>query len=235
MMRRTGNRRRRPFGEDGASAQDEWLVTYADAVTLLMAFFIMLISFSKIDLPMFEEVQAGIKKELGGTIDNTTPIFSLQANIQTVLDEASILPPDQVNVGFDDKGVVIDFASGALFEPGSVDLGAQARAILSMIREEVDRPPYDTFLIDVEGHTDDRSVAEIGVAEVFASNWELSTAQAARVVRHFVELGLSPKWLRAVGYADTRPKLRNRDILGDPIPENRDMNRRITIRLRPSG
>ena len=45
--------------------EEEWLVTYADAITLLMAFFVMLVSFSKIDLPMFEAVMAGISEEIG--------------------------------------------------------------------------------------------------------------------------------------------------------------------------
>ncbi|MCB2099544.1 MAG: flagellar motor protein MotB, partial [Rhodobacterales bacterium] len=45
--------------------KEDWLVTYADAITLLMAFFVMLVSFSKVDIPMYEQVAAGIRNEIG--------------------------------------------------------------------------------------------------------------------------------------------------------------------------
>jgi chemotaxis protein MotB len=65
---------RRTFG--GAEEESEdWLVTYADAITLLVAFFVMLISFSKIDLTMFEEAAAGISVEVGRREDASRPIF----------------------------------------------------------------------------------------------------------------------------------------------------------------
>ena len=71
--------------EDDANA---WLVTYADAVTLLMAFFIMLVSFSKIDIPIYEQVKAGILNELGkrGETDReTSPTALLKVDLQDVI------------------------------------------------------------------------------------------------------------------------------------------------------
>lgn len=226
-------RRRRKSDFDGPQEEEDWLVTYADAITLLMAFFVMLVSFSKVDLMVFADVQRGIKEQLGGTVDNDdSPIFSLESELaNSMLDEASEFPPDQYSIGFDDEGLVIDFASGSFFKPGSAELTEPASRILAKMYEDLNEPPYDTFLIDVEGHTDNVPIA----TDRFASNWELSTARAARVVRHFIELGMKPKWLRAVGYADTKPKLPNTDLMGNPIPENQKKNRRVTLRLRPSG
>lgn len=220
--------RRKTAGVPEEDSED-WLVTYADAITLLMAFFVMLVSFSKIDLPMFEEVQAGIEEKIGGTIDNDTPIFSLEAQMNNILSEASEFPPDAVNVGFDDEGLVIDFASGYFFEQGTTKLTPGALKILAAVRRELEDPPYDVFLVDVEGHTSDLAPGNAA----YPSNWELSAAQAARVVRAFIELGMEPQWLNASGYADTQPVVPNRDLAGAPIVQNQRQNERISLRLHP--
>lgn len=209
--------------------EEDWLATYADAITLLMAFFVMLVSFSKVELPLFEAVQAGIKEKLGGEVDSEKPIFALQSKINNIVQDTPEIPPDQIDVGFDDEGVVVDFASGSFFKPGSAVLTEQAKLVLGKIKRELELPPYDLYHVDVEGHTDDIPIT----TEQFPSNWELSAARAARVVRFLIELGLDPKFLQASGYADTKPKLPHRDLVGAPIPENQKKNRRISVRLYP--
>jgi chemotaxis protein MotB len=90
-------------------------------------------------------------------------------------------------------------------------------------------PTYEGYLIDVEGHTDD---VPIRTAR-FPSNWELSASRASSVVRYFIEQGIKPSRLKAAGYADTKPKLPNKDIFDEGIPENREKNRRVSLRLHP--
>ncbi len=217
--------------------EEDWLVTYADAITLLMAFFVMLVSFSKVDLVRFEEVQAGLKGEIGNRKDEELtqeilkdlPLYNMQSKIQAIIDTSSKLPPGDVQVGFDDEGIVIDFVVGSFFEPQSVELTEPAQYILRQIYYDLGEPPYDIYFVDVEGHTDDVPIS----TPVFASNWELSAHQAASVVRFLIEEGMDPPRLQAAGYADTRPKLPPLDITGEPIPENRRLNRRIAIRLHP--
>ncbi|WP_425403753.1 OmpA/MotB family protein [Hwanghaeella sp.] len=213
--------------------EDDWLVTYADAITLLMAFFVMLISFSKIDLVRFEEVQAGIKGEVGkkeqAEVKEVLPIFNMHSKVQAIVDTTAELPPGDVQVGFDDEGIVIDFVVASFFKPRSLEMTDPAKLILRQIRYELQEPPYDAYFVDVEGHTDDVPIS----TPEFPSNWELSSLQAASVVRHLIEEGMDPSRMQAAGYADTRPKLRATDIAGEPIPENRRQNRRIAIRLHP--
>ena len=217
--------------------EEDWLVTYADAITLLMAFFVMLVSFSKVDLVKFEEVQAGIKGEVGNRkeeeltqeILKDLPLYKMQTEIQAIIDTDSQLPPGDVQVGFDDEGIVIDFLVGSFFKPQSVELTEPAAYVLRKIKYDLEDPPYDIYFVDVEGHTDDVPIS----TATFASNWELSAHQAATVVRFFIEEGMDPTRLQAAGYADTRPKLPPLDITGEPIPENRRMNRRIAVRLHP--
>ena len=86
---------------------------------------------------------------------------------------------------------------------------------------------FAAYRISVEGHTDD---SPISTAQ-FQSNWELSTARAASVVRFFLEEGIPPRKLTAAGYAGTFPVAPNRTADGTVIPENQAKNRRVVIRL----
>ncbi|NKB56694.1 MAG: OmpA family protein [Alphaproteobacteria bacterium] len=215
-------------GPPPAAEEEDWLTTYADAITLLMAFFVMLVSFSKVDLPAFEEAMAGIKNELGREEAPKRPMFTLAQNLNSILEEVQI-DQDEVQTGFDSAGVVIDFESGSFFKPGSAELLPAAKKILVEIAYELSQPPYDLYFVDVEGHTDD---APINTPQ-FPSNWELSTARATGVVRFLIEADVQPERLKASGYADVKPKLPNTDLFGEPLPENRKKNRRISIRLHP--
>ena len=208
--------------------EEDWLTTYADAITLLMAFFVMLLSFSKYDLPAFEKGIAGIKNELGLDKAPERPMFTLQQNLNSILEEVQI-DQDQVETGFDDAGVVSEFESGSFFRPGSAELLPQAEKILLEIAYELSQSPYDLYFVDVEGHTDD---APINTPR-YPSNWELSTARATGVVRFLISADVQPERLKASGYADVQPKFPNVDLFGEPIPENRRKNRRISIRLHP--
>src|SRR3546814_18980396 len=87
----------RPKRSDEPSGEDEWLVTYSDAITLLMAFFVMLASVSKIDIPTFEQVQAGIQKDVGKQENVQTPMFSLFHNHNSILEQAEV-EKDQAEV-----------------------------------------------------------------------------------------------------------------------------------------
>ena len=210
-------------------AEDEdWMTTYADAITLLMAFFVMLVSFSKVDLPAFEEAMAGIKDKLGSDQAPERPMFKLMRNLNNILEQVQI-DQDEVQTRFDDTGVVIDFESGSFFAPGSADLLPKAEKVLLEIAYELGQPPYDLYYVDVEGHTDDVPIH----TPRFPSNWELSTARATGVVRFLISADVQPERLKASGYADVKPKFPNRDLFGKPIPENRKKNRRISIRLHP--
>ncbi|MFT6582978.1 MAG: OmpA/MotB family protein [Alphaproteobacteria bacterium] len=212
-----------PVAED-----EEWMTTYADAITLLMAFFVMLVNFSKIDIPRFEDTMAGIKSELGKDDAPKRPLFTLNQNLDSILENANIDPQD-AEVSFDDQGVVVEFASRSFFKPRSAEMLPGARKILSDVAYQVVQPPYDLYYVDVEGHTDDVPIN----TPKFPSNWELSTLRATGVVRFLIEIGLESERLKAAGYADVLPKVPNLDLFGAPIPENRAENRRIVIRLHP--
>ena len=78
---------RRKKQESSDDDSEDWMTTYADAITLLMAFFVMLVSFSKVDLKVFEDVQAGIEEAIGGVVEEETPIYALETKMQDAISE----------------------------------------------------------------------------------------------------------------------------------------------------
>ena len=203
---------------------EEWLMTYADAITLLMAFFVMLVSFSKIDLPTFEEVMAGIKDEIGTgvTVSTTT---QMQEELEAAVFEMQA--EKVVDIQKTDRGITIEMAAGAFFVPGTATLRAEALPILESMSVTFAREKFKYFNISIEGHTDNEP---INTAQ-FPSNWELSSGRSGAVARNFIEIGLHPFRQSVIGHADTRPKFPNNDIAGKAIPENQARNRRVEILL----
>lgn len=209
---------------------EDWLVTYADAITLLMAFFILFVSFSKVDLDMYDKVRSGLEGQFASE-ERQNIVEELQEAIEDIVREQDV--PDVVSVSTDSKGITIELDANAFFKPGSADLADGAVPILQNTFAEVASPIYARFNIEVEGHTDDDPIS----TPQFPSNWELSTARASTVVRFFLGMAdpdgnkIEPNRLKASGFAETQPKVPNRDESGAAIPENQRLNRRVIIRI----
>ena len=125
------------------------------------------------------------------------------------------------------QGLNFEFKSTGMFALGSADFLPEAEPLLDRVAQLLSLFGTTNFNVEVEGHTDDVPINTTR----FPSNWELSSARATSVVRFFIERGIDPTRLRATGYADTRPKAPNLDDSGRPIPANRELNRRIVIRV----
>jgi len=211
-----------------APVDESWLGTYADAITLLMAFFVMLLTFSEFDVPAYQEAAAAIANNVGsGEKDAKSDTQNLKLDVEDVVYE---MQADQaVAITLDKKGVVIELSGGAFFKPGTAQLVDLAVPVLDKITQTIKSPKFQFYNIEVEGHSDDSPIR----TEMFPSNWELSTARASTVVRFLAEREIETGRLKAVGYAETKPKVPNRDLEGKPIPENQMTNRRINIRVYP--
>lgn len=216
-----------PVKEEVQEDKEDWLVTYADAITLLMAFFVMLLTFAEFDIPAYEELTSAIAQNVGKREQTQTTTQSLKIEVQDMVFDANA---DQVvEVSSDEKGVVIELQSNAFFKPASAEVVPAAIPVLNKLAETLSAPRYELYNVVVEGHTDDGAIN----TPEFPSNWELSTARASAVVRLFETNEVDRSRLTAAGYADTRPKVPNRDLNGAPIPENRATNRRVVLRLHP--
>jgi chemotaxis protein MotB len=126
-----------------------------------------------------------------------------------------------------DRITILQISSAAFFGSGYAALSGAGKAILRDVAVTLKSDAYAGYNISIEGHTDD---APINTAQ-FQSNWELSTARAAAVVRFFLEQGIPARKLTAAGYADTFPVAPNRTSDGTVIPENQARNRRVVIKL----
>ena len=206
---------------------DDWLISYADMVTLLLAFFAVLLSISHFDMVKFEQVQSGVGKDIGKR-ETAQPIQDLKNEIEATLVKLS-LKDDQAKLGTDDRGLVLEFDANTFFDSGSARLKEEHLPALVEIGQRMNGQRYSAFLVEVQGHTDDTPIA----SQVYPTNWELSAARASAVVRLFIQIGMAPTRLTATGFADTRPKVSNRDIESRPLPRNQAINRRVTIHVFP--
>jgi len=222
---------------------ESWMATYGDAITLLMAFFVLLMSFAKVDLEVFDSVSNGIGEHMAKE-DRKSEKDHLVKSMKTmmVVEGAN----EVAKIASDSEGsITLELDTGAFFRPGSADLAEQAYPFMKALYDELSSPLYRNFNINVEGHTDDEPIKTIR----YPSNWELSSNRAATVVRFIIsetandtrmdtngqKYGVTRNRLRATGYADTQPKVPNRDASGNPIKANQIANRRVIIRVNKSS
>ncbi|MBM3509047.1 MAG: hypothetical protein FJX61_02765 [Alphaproteobacteria bacterium] len=206
--------------------QEEWLTTYADAITLLMCFFVLMYSISEPSQEKFEEVAGGLTEGFSGKlVPQNQPFLNLiQQAQQTNPNEGG----EKGKTATTQRGVTFDFKAASILKVGSAEIVPEGIPSLDRVAQLVSFMGIGTYSIDVEGHTDDSPPSGSGT---YATNWELSAARATNVVKFLISRGVDPQRLRAIGYADTKPKAPNRDTAGKPIPQNQAENRRIVIRV----
>ena len=217
---------------------DDWLMTYADMITLLLCFFAVFLSVSQPQSDKIEEAKQEVKRVFADPKDFypreiATPIRDNMPSGQGILPTNTANPfgivstNRSVQVTPGDRITTIEMDSSAFFQSGAALLNPEGSKILDNIGDIIKDDKFKDYNVVIEGHTDD---SPIQTAQ-FPSNWELSTARAASVVRLLIDRGFPPNRLRASGYADTMPKFPNRDANGKAIPENQAKNRRVIIRL----
>lgn len=206
--------------------ESNWLVSYADMMTLLCGFFIMLFSLSKLDDPKYEGLKESVAKQFGGKYQ--APTAQLGNYLTQVIQEAglerfAVIRPDAY-------GVAIELESTVFFDTLSAELRPEGRVALQRVIHQLAQrqiKELKEFPIVVEGHTDARPI----VGGTYATNWELSAARSARITRLFVEQGFRPDRLTAVGYGDARPLAPSRQSSGAWDEAALAKNRRVVLRV----
>jgi chemotaxis protein MotB len=229
-----GNRFGRGGSKSGGQSGDDWMGTYADAITLLMAFFVILLSTAKIDEAKYARVANAIVQDLQHRRDPeaqpvAAPVSAEELAFESKL--ASRLEPlneiENVAVESAKDALTIEFTGGLLYASGSAELKKTAFATLAQVSQALGDVDLNEYMITVEGHTDDTPIRTAR----FPSNWELSAGRATSVVRALVEAGLDRSQVSALAFADTRPVVSNTDAEGRPSTPNRERNRRVVIRV----
>ncbi len=211
-----------------------WMATFGDMMSLLLTFFILLVSFSSIQETKFHEAVGSLQGALGVLsqlpkvpvkmdIDKPTKRGNMSTDelgkrVAELKEKIAELQENgkSVSVGRSEKGLAIRLDDQTLFDPGKADLRQSATEVLSLVAGTLAEFPN---AVRIEGHTDNLPIN----TEQFPSNWELSAARAAAVLRFFQEHGLDPRRMSAVGMGEWRPLASN-----DSVAE-RQRNRRVEI------
>jgi chemotaxis protein MotB len=220
---------------EGVSA--DWALSYGDLMTLLLTFFILIVSFSTVELEKVRRFISTIRGASGilGGFDGSSvaaqevkhqTAFSMEQDIlERVIEGAE----EEKNVKMSDEdglelartsdGIMVRFSSPVLFPPGDSKLDPRVYDFLKKIAFYIDK--FDCR-VRIEGHTDN---APIRTAQ-FPTNWDLSSARAIQVLRFFEEQCTVPgSRLEAIGYGSSRPLYPTSDF------SNRVKNRRVEIYL----
>ncbi len=219
--------------EEGAPA---WMATFADMATLLMTFFVLLLSFSNMDVVKFRTMLGSVKDAFGTVTEdpgNFKERSSTPVSIQLSEKESSMIDmmemgdkvrqaiedhdlENEAEVTIDENGVTLKITGKLMFDAGSASIKEDFKSFLDTITKIINENSYP---VAIEGHTDNIPMTS---SPLYPSNWELSSSRATAVLRYLLEeKGIPAKRLMAVGYADTRP------LVPNDSPENRAKNRRV--------
>lgn len=213
-------RRRATFDADG----EGWIVTYADAITLLLAFFVMILSVSDLNQGKIEALKEGLASIISGK-QAETPFNDIKDALNDIVAQHDM--QENVSVDIDMKGVRVEFSNFSLYQSGSAAIKPEALPMLAQVSQVIKDTSSATHLIEIEGHTDDVPIS----TERFPSNWELSASRASNVVKYLMGKGVQKERLKASGYADSRPKTKLE--AGKAFTEDdRAANRRVVIYVR---
>ncbi len=220
----------------------EWLAAFGDLMSLLLCFFVLLLSMSSMDAKKVSEAIGSLSGAMsvleGGTqtevskkrIQEATPIDSQDETADTVnrvkqaaSDMNEMMEKAQgpeVTVDEAEDGFVIKLPATLLFKPGSATIENQdALLFLKRVALIAQQLPND-LQMSIQGHTDNTNPAP---SSPFKDNWELSSARAIAVLHELVLDGVKPVRMSAAGFAQYQP------IATNMTPTGREKNRRVEI------
>lgn len=219
-----------------------WMATFSDMMTLLLCFFVLLLSFTNQDIANFRIMMGSIQEAMGVQTENANAFSAPYADSsfkerKSVKDNREIVElgarlkknirskdlTSMARVSSDKSGVMLRLSNQSMFGKGSAELTAEAKKGLKVV---IDAMENTDFNLVIRGHTD----GENAESSLYDSNWELSAARAARCLRYILEhSSIPPERMKAVGYASAKP------ILPSTSEENRSVNRRVEFFYMPGG
>lgn len=230
----------------GPDNHERWMISYADFITLLFAFFVVMYSISSVNEGKYKVFSVSVNKAFGdkhGAGDQGTAMTEEELYFKALIDRrnarlaekyikqqermkrlsqalssklAGFVNKGAMSVSQSERGVTLDINASMLFQQGEAILQAEAVTTLTDVAKIL---AQEDMPVEVEGYTDNLPIA----TAQFPSNWELSTARASSVVRLFIEQGLSTERLKAIGHADNDP------VASNDTSEGRARNRRVTV------
>ncbi|TFW32066.1 flagellar motor protein MotD [Massilia horti] len=230
--------------DDSVENHERWLISYADFITLLFAFFVVMYAISVVNDGKYKVLSDALGDAFGGRAGQETrangtveplPLTSLlqrkraesakreRERLATLARDlgntlAPLIKAGKVRVTQSGRGVSIEINASVLFDSGDAALTGESKEALRAVAQLL---KDDTHAIRVEGHTDNVPISNAR----YPSNWELSAVRASSVVRLFIEGGVAEGRLTAVGNGANQPVAPNNDDAG------RSRNRRVAIMI----
>lgn len=196
---------------------ESWLLSYADLITNLLIFFVMLLSMAEISTTKMQQV----RQRLSG-VEAPASLASIQREIDARIRQEDL--EEVVATDLTDDGLKLSLNSGVVFDTAQAEVRPEMEAVLASMLDTL--VPYASrYRFAVEGHTDDRPITGR-----FASNWELSTARANAVRVRLERVGVDEDRVRVEGYADTQP-LPESELAGLTEEERLARHRRVVVRV----
>ncbi len=237
------NRRARARFDDPPENHERWLISYADFITLLFAFFVVMYAISSVNIGKYKVFSDALGDAFGGA-GATQPINTQVQNLpipnpglrrrtellrkekehmtKLAQDLLSTLAPlvkeGKVRVTQNSRGVSVEINASVLFDPGEARLTSESTEALRAVAVLLKNDSHD---VQVEGHTDNQPIRNV----LFPSNWELSAVRASSVVRLFIDAGVAPERLTAVGHGA------NLAVASNATAEGRARNRRVAVTI----
>ena len=188
-----------------------WMGTFADMMTLLMCFFVLLFAMSSLDPVKIQMMQDSAQKRLGIKQDSSTQIkkrpldneLNIRKKLKKIVEEMDI--DEQAKIVQDPRGMAIEFDGSICFGSGQIALKPEIKRILDRVLDDLNHPT-DIRPILVEGHSDNQDPIEgSSTWKKYPTNWHLSTARAGQVTQYLIKQGVKAGRLVSGGYADQWP------------------------------
>lgn len=202
-----------------ATHEESWLLSYADLITNLLLFFVLLLTAANLSKMKMQQ----ITKSLSGA-ENPSSLSAIQREIEEEIQKQKL--QELVKTTLTDDGLELSLNSGLVFDSGRAQIRTELEDTLKAMLQVL--TPYSSkYHFAVEGHTD---VTPLSQGGLFPSNWELSSARAI-VVRQRLELaGISKNRIRVEGYAETKP-LPEVQLVGLSLDQRLAVHRRVVVRI----
>ncbi len=205
---------RRTYG-----SEEGWLLSYADLITNLLIFFVMLLTAAEISRTKMQK----IAQNLSG-VERPQSLSSIQSEIDEQIRQEGL--QDLISTELTDDGLEMSLNSGLVFDSGRGHIRPEMNTALDGMLKIL-APYTNQYAFAVEGHTDDTPIVD---GTVFRSNWELSTERANAVRGRLERVGVNRERIKVEGYADTKP-LPEESLKGLDRQERLARHRRVIVRV----
>lgn len=216
-----------PLGiKKGSKDEGLWLLSFADLAMILISFFVLLLSYSKVDNEKMKKVEESAKPKKSSE-RSATPVENLEAVSKKLEEKVKELKLDaKIKVLYDFDGVTLELSDQLMFGTGSATPQATLAKILDPVLALVSST-NERYSLTLEGHTDDRPVA----SGPFKSNWELSSSRSLALLKMLAARGIKEERMSIHAYAHTRPKVPIAKLRGAALEAARAANRRVVVRI----